>query len=108
MWMKAAICHGVVMIFFLFGGLAVHSFQPESYAQSFAEDFEVFDRQDDSMNSSTIRRLRAGNPRLGTPSARTATTSETLFRTVFLNRTTPLPTHSSRQDLHTFDVVLRI
>jgi hypothetical protein len=108
MWMKAAICHQVVVIFFLFGGLAVHSFQPESYAQSFAEDFEVFDRQDDSMNSSTIRRLRAGSPRSGTPFVRTAIASETLFQTVFLNRTTPLPTHSCKQDLHTFDVVLRI
>jgi hypothetical protein len=105
--MKSAIFSWVVVTFLLLGGLTLPSFQLESYAQIFTEDFAAFDRQDDSIYSSTIRRFRASGYRISLD-ARTATGSEILFRFAFPYSSNPLATPRSRQNLHSFKVVLRI
>jgi hypothetical protein len=107
MWMKVAISQRFIGIFFLFGGLAILCLQLESHARVFADDFTV-DRQDDSMNSSTIRRLRAGAHKSGIAPTQTATAGEIVFKIVSYYLSTHLLTHGSKQNPHTFNVVLRI
>jgi hypothetical protein len=106
--MKSAIFSWAVVAFLLLGGLIVPSFQLENYAQIFAEDFAAFDGQDDLMNSSTIRRFRASGYRISLADARTATGSDILFRFAFPYSSNPLATLRSKQNLHSFNVVLRI
>jgi hypothetical protein len=106
--MKSAICTWVVATFLLLGGLTLPSFQLQSYAQIFAEDFAAFDRQNDSINSSGICRLRAGSQRLAMAPTRTVTAYENLFQFPFPDRSTPLPTPFCKQNLHSSNVVLRI
>ncbi|MEX0806213.1 MAG: hypothetical protein WD688_23265 [Candidatus Binatia bacterium] len=84
------------------------SFQLESYAQISAEDFVVFDRRDDSMDFSTVRKPRAGDHLLATVPARTSTAGEISFQTLLPYRLTRPPARSSRQNLRAFRVVLRI
>lgn len=106
--MKSAIFSWVVVTFLLLGGLTLPSFQLESYAQIFSENFAAFDRQDDLMNSSTMRRFRASGYRTSLAPTRTATASEILFQLVFPYSSNPLATPRPRQNLHSFNVVLRI
>jgi hypothetical protein len=96
-----------VVIFFLFGGLATQCFQLESYAQISGEDFAL-NLLNDSTSSSAIRSLRVGSRKLGAVPARTATAFEISFPIVLPYRSAHLPAHGSRQNLHTFKVVLRL
>jgi hypothetical protein len=108
--MKSAICFSwIVVTFLLLDGLSLPSLQLKRPAQIFAEDFDDFDRQNDSSHSSTIFRLRAGNQRLAMGPMRAATASEGLFHFAFPEPSALLPTSCCKQNLHiVFNVVLRI
>jgi hypothetical protein len=108
MWMKPVISSWILTIFFLISGLATNSHQLGSYAEISAGDFVTSDRLDDSTRSSTIRRFRTCGRKLVTVHARTVTASEISFQAVLSYGTIHLRTHSSNQNLRTFNVVLQI
>jgi hypothetical protein len=107
--MKSAICFSwIVATFLLIGSLTLPSFQLESHAQIFAEDFGGFDRQADSIHSSSICRMRASGHRSAMPPTRTETAGEFFFPVGFPYRSMPFGTPHGKQKPHSFNVVLRI